>query len=125
MREENKKIVMVSYICLAAIAAVTTNVIFETFAAAFGFVAVMYAQDIFKHGLPILASVSVLAYLLLSKKMTTISDEVVTETKKVVWPSRKDTSAMTVVVCVMLIISSIILFTMDFLSREIVSMILS
>ena len=124
MEKNNKKIIAVAYIFAAVIAAISASVIFETMAAAWGFVARLYGQDIFRHGVPVTAALLVLTYLLVSRKANTVSDEVITETRKVVWPSRKDTTAMTIVACIMVVISSLIIFVMDFLSQEIVKVIL-
>ena len=57
-----------------------------------------------------------------NKNVTKWADEVVLETSKVVWPTRKDTTAMTVVVCVMLIISSAVLGFFDFSATELVKL---
>ena len=46
--------------------------------------------------------------------------EVVTELRKVVWPSREDTTRMTIVTCIMLIISGIALGALDMVSGKLI-----
>ena len=48
------------------------------------------------------------------------ADEVVVEIRKVVWPSKKDTWGITIVVVVMVFISAIIITAFDFFSGYIV-----
>jgi preprotein translocase subunit SecE len=48
-------------------------------------------------------------------------DEVILEIKKVIWPSRKDTVAMSIVVVVMVIISGLIVSSFDFISGYLIN----
>ncbi|OFZ11249.1 MAG: preprotein translocase subunit SecE [Bdellovibrionales bacterium RBG_16_40_8] len=52
------------------------------------------------------------------------AENIILETSKVVWPSRKDTIAMTIVVCVFVAIASVLLFVIDNVSRELVNLII-
>jgi preprotein translocase subunit SecE len=60
-------------------------------------------------------------YLQFNSKVLVWGDEVVVEIRKVVWPSKKDTTGMTVVVIVMVLISSLIIAAFDFLSGYIIN----
>lgn len=124
MEKDNSKIIMVSFVAAAFLAAITTNILLETAAASFGFAARLYSQDIVRHGLPIVVALATFAILQFNKKIQVWADEVVLEARKVVWPSRRDTTAMTVVVCVMLAISCVVLFVFDYISVEVVRMII-
>ncbi len=86
---------------------VVVNVLFETFASAFGAVAQLHGQEMFRHGLPVGSGILTFAILNFHPKIVAWADEVVTEVRKVVWPSQKDTTAMTIVVCVMVIFAGI------------------
>ncbi len=125
MNKDNSKIIMISFLCAAALVAVITNVLFATLSVAFSSVAQLYSNEAIKHGLP--AALALLTFILLvsSKKTKNLADEVVTSTRKVVWASRKDVTAMTIVTCIMLVISCVILATFDFISTEAVKMLLS
>tara|TARA_B100001248_G_C27399644_1_gene469061 strand:- start:13633 stop:14028 length:396 start_codon:yes stop_codon:yes gene_type:complete len=124
MTKENEKILTVSFILAGAIAAVVVNSLFTAFAASFASVARVYSMDILRHGLPVGVGALTFVILQFNQKALTYADEVVSEIKKVVWPSHKDTAAMTVVVSIMLIVSGLVLGLFDFLSQEIVKIIL-
>ena len=122
---KNQKLITVSFVVFGFLAAIVLRVILETMAATWGTVARFYAQDWVRHGLPVAVGILTFSLLQFNGKVQVWADEVVTELLKVVWPSRKDTMAMTVVVCVMLLISSLILGFFDFLSSNIVKMIIN
>ncbi len=124
MGRSHHKIITVSFLIFAFLVAVTVNILLETVAASFGFVARLYAQDVVRHGLPVVVALVTFFSLQFNKKVLVWADEVVTELLKVVWPSRRDTTGMTLVVCVMLTISCLILFVFDYLSTEIVKVII-
>ena len=124
MKQDNNKIITISFLIAAFLAAVVVNVLVETLAASSGFVARLYAQELFRHVLPVVFGIATFGILQFNKKTLTWANEVVLEIRKVVWPSRRDTSAMTSVVCVMLAISCVILFVFDYFSREAVSIII-
>lgn len=122
--KRNQKIVTVAFVTLAFIAAIVSRVLLESSAATFGAVARLYGQDWFKHGVPVLVGILTFGGLQFNSTVKIWADEAVGELLKVVWPSRKDTMAMTIVVCVMLFISSIIITFFDFLSRNAVNLLL-
>ena len=85
-------------------------------AGAFGVIAKLSDYDLFKHGLPVVAALTIFVSLQFNKSVISWSDEVVAEIKKVVWPPVKDIRAMTVVVIIMVFISSIIISVFDLFS---------
>ena len=121
----NQKIITVCFVATAILVSIVIRVLIESMAATWGVVARYYALDIVKHGIPVGLAIITFASLQFNSKIQIWADEVVTELLKVVWPTRKDTMAMTVVVCVMLFISCIILGFFDFLSTNIVKMVLN
>ncbi len=125
MEKRNKKIITVSFLLTAALALLVTRVLLETAAAAYGPIAKLYNQDLVQHGLPLLVAFVTFCCLQFNKKVVNWADEVVTETYKVVWVSRKDVVAMTIVTCVMVIISSVVLAVFDITSRQVVNLILN
>src|SRR5688572_22533612 len=112
-----KKVTLVSFLAFGALAYIVTEVLFRSFASAFGVVQRLYSMDIASHGIPIAVGVLLFSILFFSKKANVWAEEVVLEVSKVVWPSRKDTVGMTIVVCVMVFIASIILFMFDNLAQ--------
>ena len=113
VKEENLKIVTVSFILLSFLAAFVARVIFETLSVASGFFAGFYSMDMFRHGVPILAGVSAFVVFQLNKSYRKLADEVVTEVRKVVWAGKKELYSMTILVCVILIVSGVVLGVFD------------
>jgi len=99
----NKKIITMSFVALAFIIWLIAGVLLDTLAATFGFVRRATDSDLVRHGVPVGLAMLTFAILQFNPSILTWADEVVVEIKKVVWPSRRDTSAMTTVVCIMLI----------------------
>lgn len=116
VKPENVKIVSVCFIALSFLSAWTTRAIFETLSASFGFFAGFYSMDAFRHGVPIISGVLVFLWLQLGKKRQKLADEIVTEVKKVVWPGKKELYSMTLLVCVILIFSGLVLGAFDFIA---------
>lgn len=124
-KDSSKKVILVSFVIAGFLAALTTTVILETAAAAFGEIARLYAQDVVKHGLPVVAGLATFFYLQFNKSVRAWAEEVVVEVGKVVWPSRQNTVAVTTAVCIMVGISGFILWAFDFLSSSVVKAILN
>lgn len=116
MDKTNSKLITLSFAILSGLVALALSILIKSFAGAFGFVARATDSDLVKHGLPIVIGFVLFGALQFNPKVLTWADEVVSEIRKVVWPSRKDTSAMTVVVIIMVLISSVIVTSFDFLS---------
>lgn len=120
MKNDNKKIITLSFVVAAFLTAFVLDVLMESLSAASGAVARVLAYDAVAHGLPILVGLGAFAALQFNAKAVAWADEVVSEISKVVWPSPKDTTAMTIVVCIMLIISGLALGLMDVISNVVV-----
>lgn len=122
---KNQKIITLSFVLTGFLVALVVRVLLETSAATWGIVAKYYSMDWVKHGLPAVLGVGTFAALQFNRKVQVWADEVVTELLKVVWPTKKDTMAMTVVVCIMLLISSFILGFFDFVSSNLVKLVIN
>jgi len=116
MDKANSKILTLSFATLSLIIAFTLSLLIKAFAGAFGIVARAADSDLVRHGLPVVTGLALFAYLQFSPKVLTWGDEVVTEVRKVVFPSRKDTTGMTLVVIIFVLISSVIVTFFDFFS---------
>lgn len=116
VKPENLKIVTVSFIVLSFLSAFVIRVIFETLSVASGFFANFYSMDLFRHGIPITAGVLAFLVFQLHKPYQKLADEVVTEVRKVVWASKKELYSMTILVCVILIFSGVVLGIFDMVS---------
>lgn len=114
----NQKIIMVAFAATAAIVWIVAGILIETLSATVGIVARVADQDLVRHGLPVALALLTFALLRLRSSSVLWADEVVTELKRVVFPSQKDTSAMTVVVVIMLMILGSALWLFDVLSSQ-------
>ncbi|MFK8137839.1 MAG: preprotein translocase subunit SecE [Bdellovibrionales bacterium] len=117
MKNDNSKIITLSFVAAAFIVAYVLSVLMEAMSASFGVVARLVSADLVRHGLPVATGLICFAALQFNKNIVAWADEVVTEISKVVWPSQKDTTSMTIVVCVMLILSGFVLGFFDFISN--------
>jgi preprotein translocase subunit SecE len=117
---DNKKIITMSFVAAAVIAAFVTSLLMDVAASAFGAVARLQGSDVFRHGLPVAVLVLVFGLLQFRPKMNVWADEVVSEIRKVVWPSRKDTMGMTMVVCILVVMSGVVVFGFDWVAAFIV-----
>ena len=124
MREENLKIVMVSFVAAAFLSAFVARVLLDTLATYSGWLAMFYGRDWFRHGLPVLVGLSVFLSLQLREGTRVWANEVVVEVRKVVWPSQKITSSMTVMVCIILLISGFVLGLFDLVGAAVVDFII-
>jgi preprotein translocase subunit SecE len=117
MENNNNKIITVSFMVGGIILGIVVSVLWEALiAVSTGGFGRFIGQDWIRHGLPVLVGLGFFLALQFNKTVLAWADEVVVEIKRVVWPSRKDTAAMTIVVCVMLVISGIALGLLDVLS---------
>ena len=120
MDKTNSKTLTLSFAIVGALAGLTVHFLLKSFGAAFGVVARMADSDLVRHGLPVVFGILVFAILQFNPRVLAWADEVATEIRKVVWPSRKDVIAMTIVVCVMVLISSVLISAFDFFAGYLV-----
>ena len=116
MDNTNSKILTLSFAIVGAVSGFTLHQLIKAFSGAFGIIARMADSDLVRHGLPVAFGLIVFAILQFNPRILSWSDEVVVEIRKVVWPSRKDTTAMTIVVLIMVAISSVLISGFDLTS---------
>lgn len=121
MDDSNKKIRAVAFILAGALVAITVDVIFESLAVTFGSVARLRNNETLMHGLPIAVGLVTFMVLQFSPKVRVWADECISEVRKVVWPSKQEVTAMTVVVCVMVSLVGLGLGIFDFVSGQLVT----
>lgn len=124
MDKANAKILTLSFAAVAGLVGLTLQLLIKSFSAAFGVVARFADSDVVRHGMPVAIGLLVFVILQFNSKVLVWGDEVVAEIRKVVWPSRKDTTAMTIVVCIMVLISGAIVMGFDFVSGYLISSIM-
>lgn len=124
MDKTNSKILTLSFAIAGALSGLTLHLLLKSFSAAFGVVARFADTDLVRHGLPIAVGLLVFAVLQFNSKVLVWGDEVAVEIRKIVWPSRKDVIAMTIVVVVMVLISSLIVTSFDFVSGYVINVLM-
>lgn len=122
MENENSNRSLISLVFVAAgfLVFLTVSILFQTLAGAVGFVARAREIELLRHGLPIGLALIAFAVLNFHPKIQAWADEVVTEVKKVVWPSKNDTIGMTVVVCVMVLVAGMAFGVFDFVASRLI-----
>jgi preprotein translocase subunit SecE len=121
MEKTNSKIITLSFAIGAFLTGLVVSLLIKAFAGAFAVVARASDSDIVRHGVPLLVGFGLFAVCQFNPRIVTWADEVVSEVRKVVWPSRKDTTAMTVAVVIMVFVSSAIISLFDFVSAYIIN----
>lgn len=116
MDNSNSKILTMWFAAGAALSGFTLHVLIKIFSGVFGWMARIADMDLVKHGVPIFFGLALFIFFQFTPKLRTWGEEVVTEVRKVVWPSRRDTTAMTIIVVIMVLISSVIISSFDLLS---------
>ena len=116
----NNKIMTLAFVICGVMAFMVVQVLLTNFAASFAIVARLHGNEAFRHGLPIGVGLLTFALLQFNSKVRVWADECISEVRKVVWPSRKDTMGMTMVVCIMVTVVGVALGAFDFLSQHLV-----
>lgn len=125
MDQTNKKVITVSFIGAGALTAYVLSVILQLLQASVSFFARLAENDLFTHGLPVGAGILVFLYLQFNPKTVKWAEEVVVEIRKMVWGTMKDTVAITIAVCIMVIISGVVLGLLDFVSSKVINYFIS
>lgn len=125
MDKTNSKILTLCFAIVAALSGFTVHLLIKSFSAAFGIVAKMADSDLVRHGLPVALGLVAFVLLQFNPRILVWGDEVAIEIRKVVWPSRKDTTAMTIVVVIMVLISSLIVTGFDLASGSILKLLMN
>ena len=125
MENKNNQIVMLCFILIAGLIALVTSVLLDTLSAVTtGGFGRFVSDPTLSHVIPALVGFGVFLALQLNKKVVAWSDEVIAEIRRIVWPSRRDTVASTVVVCIMLLIAGMALGLLDVLSGSFIDWLL-
>jgi len=124
MDKLNSKILTVSFAIAGALVGLSLSLLITAFSGIFGWMANLAGQDLFKHGFPAVAGILVFLVLQFNPRILRWADEVVSELRKVTWPNRKDVTAMTIVVCAMVLVSSLVISSFDFVSGYVLNNVL-
>ena len=120
--KSNESLVNTSFAFAGILVYFVVSVLLEVLAGTFGTVARFRNMEVVQHGLPVAAGIACFLVMFMNKKIHTWADECVTEVRKVVWPSRKDTMAMTMVCCGMVVLAGVCLGIWDFVAKEMIKL---
>ena len=110
----NKKILTVSFLIAGALFALVFDILLQKFTPLLsGGVAQALSSDFVVHFLPVILGGALFLSLQFNKSILVWGDEVVVEIKRVVWPSRRDSVAMTIVVVIMVLVSAVVIWAFD------------
>ena len=118
----NESLVNTAFAMFGILVYFVVSVLLEVLAGTFGAVQRIRSIEAVQHGLPVALGIATFVFLFANKKTHTWADECVTEVRKVVWPSRKDTMAMTIVCCGMCLIAGIGFGIFDFFSSQLIKL---
>lgn len=125
MEQDNKKYITLSFIIFSFILAYVVSVLFQTVASNVGVVGKYWSITAVQHGVPIAFGLISFLMLQLNPKTVKWADEVLIELRKVTWPTRKETTAMTLVTCIMLLVAGVGLGLFDMVSKEVVNILIN
>jgi len=124
MEKSYNKIIAVAFVAAAALFGYTISVIMKVLMNTWGAFARLVSSPAIEHGIPIAAAAIFFFALILSPKIRAWAGDVAGEISKIVWPSVKDTRALTVVVCIIILICAVLFAIFDMVSSQVVEFIL-
>jgi preprotein translocase subunit SecE len=124
MEKSISKIMFVSFVVGAFMVGYTVQVLNTLFSSSFGAYARAMDSELMNNLLPVGLGLVFLIYVYSSKKVKAWAQEVIVEVSKVVWPSKKDTTAMTIFVCIFMLLSGVLLGLFDFFSSKVIRFII-
>lgn len=90
-----------------------------------GTMARVFSSQGLRQGIPLATGIGLFLILSLSTAARHWATEVIAEISKIVWPSRKDTTAMTIAVTIIVLISAVLFFVYDQISFWLVTKIVA
>jgi len=110
---DNKKIVFSCFLIFAVLAWIVLSKLLTSTAAYFDFFAYGNTVEIAVRLMPLALSLGLFAGFYRNQKSYTYMTEVISELKKVTWPTSKEVSAATIAVIIAVLISAVLLFFFD------------
>jgi preprotein translocase subunit SecE len=118
----NKKIITVTFALSCVLLGFVVSLLMGVLAAHVAVFARAESDPTLSNGIPVVVGLAVFLFLQFNTATVDFLDGVVVEMKKVVWPSRKDTWLMTIVVVITLILSGIVVGLYDMFWAKVIEM---
>ena len=125
MDGNNKKVLTVCFMLAGFLAAIVVHILMGAAISISGTATRFLSGDFVANGLPILVGFITFLVMQFTPSILTWADEVIVEVKRSVWPSRRDTVAMTIAVTVMILISAGFLGVLDVLSSKVINLLVT
>lgn len=125
LEQNNKKIMSLAFGITAVMSGYLTNTILEILAAASGTIARLIQNEAVQHGVPVGVGILIFSVLQFNPKILGWADEVISEIRKIVWRSSKEVSALTFVVCIMLLICGLFFAGVDAVSTKLINFLIT
>jgi len=115
MENQHQKWVTLSYLAIAALLAFVALQLGQKLVGAYDLEARVRNAELMIRGFSVFAGLLLFVALYRSEQATQFMTEVVVELSRVTWPTQKETSAATILVIVMVVISGLFLGFLDYL----------
>jgi preprotein translocase subunit SecE len=123
MEKSYNKIITVSFVLAAFLCGYVASVLIKVLSA-WGTFARISHNNMVAHGVPVTVGALCFFFMISSTKVRTWAGEVAIEISKIVWPSVKDTRALTIVVCIIVLLAAVIFWMFDVVSSQLIEFIL-
>lgn len=124
MEKSYNKVIAVSFVIGALLAAYVTKTILAVLSSTWGAFARATNETWIQHGLPIGVGVAFFFVMILNPNIRSWATDVTIEISKIVWPSIKDTRSLTVVVCIIIFMAALTLSIFDMVTGNVIDFIL-
>lgn len=121
---DNRKVILGSYLGTAILAWFLVRSSLAYLYLNFYQIRRLPAINVLREGLPVLIGAIIFTILLKHPRVNVVMDEVVSELKKVTWPSRDDVVKSTTVVIICILIASFILAGFDLMWGKLITFLL-
>ena len=122
MTEDNKKFITVTFALASILLGFVISLLMGVLAGSFAIIARVESSPELSNGIPVVIALAVFLFLQFNAKTVDFIDGVIVEMKKVVWPSKKDTWLMTIVVVITLILSGIVVGLYDMFWAKVITL---
>lgn len=121
---DNRKIILSFYLASSAVLWILSRSAIQYFHLTFYQIRRLPGINIIREALPVVLAISCFLILVKHPKVNTVLEEVVSELKKVTWPSREEVIRSTTVVLVCITIASLVLASFDLLFGKVIGYLL-